>query len=90
MRTLLKEQHPDLADLPLKEVIGGWGNQMWRLGDDLAVRMPRINQAPEPLRREHQWLPGLAGAHFMKQSAPREFASKVDGMRRHQRRRHRP
>jgi aminoglycoside phosphotransferase (APT) family kinase protein len=60
VRTLLKAQHPDLADLELKEVIGGWGNQMWRLGDDQAVRMPRINQAPEPLRREHRWMPGLA------------------------------
>ncbi|TCC42402.1 aminoglycoside phosphotransferase family protein [Kribbella speibonae] len=60
VRTLLKEHHPDLADLELKEVVGGWGNQMWRLGDDLAVRMPRFNQASEPLRREHQWVPSLA------------------------------
>lgn len=60
MRTLLKEQHPDLADLELEEVDGGWGNKMWRLGDDLAVRMPRTDHAPELLRKEHRWLPGLA------------------------------
>lgn len=60
VRTLLKEQHPDLAELELKEVIGGWGNQMWRLGDDLAVRMPRAHGSPEQLRKEHRWMPDLA------------------------------
>jgi aminoglycoside phosphotransferase (APT) family kinase protein len=60
VRSLLRAQYPDLADLPLKEVIGGWGNQMWRLGDDLAVRLPRAHGSPEMLRREHQWLPDLA------------------------------
>jgi aminoglycoside phosphotransferase (APT) family kinase protein len=39
VRGLLREQHPDLAGLPIREVAGGWGNQMWRLGDELAVRM---------------------------------------------------
>ncbi|MFI5696995.1 aminoglycoside phosphotransferase family protein [Kribbella sp. NPDC051586] len=60
VRTLLKEQHPDLADLELKEVVGGWGNQMWRLGEDLAVRMPRTHGSPESLRREYRWMPELA------------------------------
>ncbi|MER7249474.1 aminoglycoside phosphotransferase family protein [Kribbella sp. NPDC000426] len=60
VRTLLKEQHPDLADLELKEVVGGWGNQMWRLGEDLAVRMPRDHGSPASLRKEHQWMPELA------------------------------
>ena len=60
VRTLLKEHHPDLADLELKEVVGGWGNQMWRLGEDLAVRMPRDHGSPESLRKEHQWMPDLA------------------------------
>jgi aminoglycoside phosphotransferase (APT) family kinase protein len=36
VRVLLREQHPDLAELPIREVAGGWGNQMWRLGQ---VRM---------------------------------------------------
>src|ERR671930_532543 len=60
VRTLLKEQHPDLADLELREVDGGWGNQMWRLGDDLAVRMPHSHGSPELLRKEHHWVPDLA------------------------------
>jgi aminoglycoside phosphotransferase (APT) family kinase protein len=60
VRTLLKEHHPDLADLELKEVVGGWGNQMWRLGEHLAVRMPRSHGSPELLRKEHRWMPALA------------------------------
>src|SRR5690242_16579844 len=58
VRNLLHDQHPDLADLPLREVVGGWDNQMWRLGDDLAVRMPRTER--ELLRTELRWVPVLA------------------------------
>ncbi|HWS35095.1 MAG TPA: aminoglycoside phosphotransferase family protein [Actinoplanes sp.] len=60
VRDLLREQHPDLADLPIREVAGGWGNQMWRLGDDLAVRMQRMDTSPEPQLKERRWLPPLA------------------------------
>src|SRR5262249_4651628 len=34
--------------------------QMWRLGDSLAVRMPRTERGPELLRKEYRWLPELA------------------------------
>ena len=47
VRDLLQDQHPDLAELAIREVAGGWGNQMWRLGDELAVRMQRMNPTPE-------------------------------------------
>ncbi|MDI6104674.1 aminoglycoside phosphotransferase family protein [Actinoplanes sp. NEAU-A12] len=57
---LLREQHPDLADLPIREVAGGWGNQMWRLGDDLAVRMQRMDTSPDLQFKERRWLPLLA------------------------------
>jgi aminoglycoside phosphotransferase (APT) family kinase protein len=60
VRALLQEQHPDLAHLELKEVAGGWDNQMWRLGEDLAVRMPRTERAPDLLRKEHRWVPDIA------------------------------
>jgi len=60
VRDLLREQHPDLADLPLHEVEGGWGNQMWRLGDHLAVRMQRMDPSPDLLLKERRWLPLLA------------------------------
>lgn len=32
VRSLLREQHPDLAGLDIREVDGGWDNQMWCLG----------------------------------------------------------
>lgn len=57
---LLREQHPDLAELAVREVVGGWDNQQWRLGDELAVRMPRTERGPELQRKECRWLPHLA------------------------------
>lgn len=60
VRDLLREQHPDLAELPLCEVAGGWGNQMWRLGDQLAVRMQRMDNSPDAQLKERRWLPLLA------------------------------
>ncbi|MGW4490739.1 aminoglycoside phosphotransferase family protein [Streptomyces sp. NPDC004376] len=61
IRELLREQYPDLADRPLKLGALGWDNQVWRLGDDLAVRMPwATDSADALLRKEHAWLPGLA------------------------------
>ncbi|XKK39260.1 aminoglycoside phosphotransferase family protein [Nocardiopsis sp. ARC36] len=57
---LLRDQHPDLAELPLREVEGGWGNQMWRLGDELAVRIQRMDPTPELQLKERRWLPVLA------------------------------
>ncbi|OLZ60490.1 aminoglycoside phosphotransferase family protein [Amycolatopsis keratiniphila] len=61
VRALLREQHPDLAELELRDVEGGWDNQQWRLGSELAVRLPRTERAPELLRGEQKWLPVLAG-----------------------------
>ena len=60
VRDLLREQHPDLAGLAIREVAGGWVNQQWRLGDELAVRMPRTEGAPGLQRKERRWLPALA------------------------------
>ncbi|MFI6042625.1 aminoglycoside phosphotransferase family protein [Nocardia sp. NPDC051321] len=60
VRSLLIEQHPDLAELDLRPVAGGWDNQMWRLGAELAVRLPRTERAPGLLDKERRWLPMLA------------------------------
>src|SRR5215469_14892071 len=58
---LLREQHPDLAGLPLRFGARGWDNQLWRLGDDLAVRLPWATQsADELLLKEHTLLPAIA------------------------------
>ncbi|MFG1642685.1 phosphotransferase [Amycolatopsis sp. NPDC049252] len=60
VRALLEEQHPDLAGLPVRAVAGGWGNQMWRLGDELSVRMQRMDPTPALQLKERRWLPVLA------------------------------
>ncbi|MGH1562837.1 aminoglycoside phosphotransferase family protein [Mumia sp. DW29H23] len=60
VRGLLEAQHPDLADLPLRVVANGWDNVVLRLGDDLALRVPRRALAADLVRHEQQWLPVLA------------------------------
>jgi aminoglycoside phosphotransferase (APT) family kinase protein len=60
VRALLRDQHPDLADLELRDANGGCDNQQWRLGEELAVRLPRTEQTSALLRTEHTWLPLLA------------------------------
>lgn len=57
---LLAEQHPDLAALPLAAVAAGWDNAMFRLGDRLAVRLPRRAAAASLITHEQRWLPALA------------------------------
>lgn len=60
VRTLLAAQHPDLAGLPLTPLANGWDNVVLRLGEDLAVRVPRREVAAGILRNEQRWLPVLA------------------------------
>ncbi|MGB3294638.1 MAG: phosphotransferase [Phormidesmis sp.] len=57
---LLTEQHPDLRNLSIQFVDAGWDNAMLRLGDHLAVRLPRRAIAASLIEREQQWLPQLA------------------------------
>lgn len=47
VRDLVRDQHPDLADLEIRPVRSGWDKQLWRLGDELAVRLPMTERAPE-------------------------------------------
>ncbi|WP_158372022.1 phosphotransferase [Cellulosimicrobium cellulans] len=60
VRALLQDQHPDLAALPLRLAAHGWDNATFRLGDDLAVRLPRREAAAHLLEHEQRWLPTLA------------------------------
>jgi aminoglycoside phosphotransferase (APT) family kinase protein len=57
---LLAEQHPDLAHLPLRAIDAGWDNALFRLGDQLAVRLPRRAIAAPLIVHEQTWLPHLA------------------------------
>ena len=60
VRGLLRAQHPDLAGLPLVPVTTGWDNVLLRLGDRLAVRVPRRASAAALVEHEQRWLPLLA------------------------------
>lgn len=58
---LIADQFPRWAGLPLTPVPSvGTDNAMVRLGDDLAVRLPRIGWAVHSVAREQRWLPRLA------------------------------
>jgi hypothetical protein len=50
---VLREQHPDLAELPLTLGALSWDNQLWRLGDDLAVRLHWATQDADELSFGH-------------------------------------
>lgn len=62
VRRLLARQFPQLAGSTLTPV-EPWGTDhaIWRLGDDLVVRLPRIHWATEQVDREARWLPILSG-----------------------------
>jgi len=60
VRRLLADQHPDLAALPLTLAANGWDNAIFRLGAELAVRVPRRQLGADLIANEHRWLPELA------------------------------
>ena len=60
VRALIQEQHPDLAHLPLNEVGEGWDNRLFRLGEELVVRVPRRAVSATLIEYEQRWLPRLS------------------------------
>lgn len=55
---LVAEQHPDLV-APVRLVANGWDNAILRLGESLAIRMPRRRLAAGLIANEQRWLPEL-------------------------------
>lgn len=61
VRRLLGAQFPRWADLPVTAIdSAGTSNAMFRLGEDMVVRLPRIEGAAGDVEKEHRWLPRLA------------------------------
>jgi aminoglycoside phosphotransferase (APT) family kinase protein len=56
---LVRAQHPQFAG-PLRLVEHGWDNDIYRLGDELSVRLPRRVEAAELVVNEQRWLPTIA------------------------------
>jgi aminoglycoside phosphotransferase (APT) family kinase protein len=62
VRRLLTAQFPQWSDLPIEPVpSAGTDHALYRLGDDMAVRLPRIGWATGQAEKERQWLSRLAG-----------------------------
>ncbi|MET7401321.1 aminoglycoside phosphotransferase family protein [Dactylosporangium sp. NPDC005572] len=60
VRSLLEAQCPQWAGRPLSPAGAGTDNTMYRVGEDLLVRLPRTADKARSLRKEQQWLPRLA------------------------------
>ncbi|MEU6014889.1 aminoglycoside phosphotransferase family protein [Streptomyces sp. NPDC047515] len=61
VRRLIGAQFSQWTDLPVEPVASsGTDNAMYRLGADMAVRLPRIPGAALQVAKEQQWLPRLA------------------------------
>jgi aminoglycoside phosphotransferase (APT) family kinase protein len=61
VRRLIAKQFPRWADLPVTTVrSAGTDNAIFRLGDDIAVRLPRVTRAAETVGTEQRWLPRLS------------------------------
>jgi aminoglycoside phosphotransferase (APT) family kinase protein len=61
VRRLLAAQFSTWADLAIERVASsGTDNAIYRLGDDMAVRLPRIAWAVGQVEKEARWLPRLA------------------------------
>src|SRR6266545_8375731 len=61
VRRLLAGQFPHWADLSIEPVVSyGTDHDIYRLGDHLAARLPRIGWATGQATKEAKWLPKLA------------------------------
>jgi aminoglycoside phosphotransferase (APT) family kinase protein len=61
VRRLLTTQKPDWTDLAIAPVTStGTSNAMYRLGDDMVVRLPLRPSGANAVKNEHRWLPVLA------------------------------
>lgn len=61
VKRLLSAQFPQWSELPLERVASaGTDNAIYRLGEDMALRLPRIAWAQNQPKKEFLWLPKLA------------------------------
>lgn len=61
IKQLIQTQLPQWAGLSIKQInSAGTDNIIYRLGKELAVRLPRIASAASHIDKEYKWLPRLA------------------------------
>jgi aminoglycoside phosphotransferase (APT) family kinase protein len=69
---LLAAQFPAWAELPIEALpVGGTDNAIFRLGDELSVRLPRRRKwAPGSFDKEFEWLPRLSPSLSLRVPTP--------------------
>ena len=70
VRELLAAQHPDLVQETLSGAPSGWDNAIFRVGESLAIRLPRRELAAPLILNEQRWLPLVAPHLPVKVPAP--------------------
>jgi aminoglycoside phosphotransferase (APT) family kinase protein len=71
VKRLLAAQFPQLADLPISAVQStGTVNAIYRLGDQLYARLPRVASWAKDLEKEMTWLPKLASSLSLRVPEP--------------------
>jgi aminoglycoside phosphotransferase (APT) family kinase protein len=61
VQRLLAGQFPEWADRPIRPVLPrGTDNALFRIGDDMVARLPRLERTAWTLEKERHWLPLLA------------------------------
>ena len=59
IRRLIYEQCPEYSGKSIQIVGAGWDNYIYRLGNDLALRLPRRKEAIGLIQHEQRWLPKI-------------------------------
>jgi aminoglycoside phosphotransferase (APT) family kinase protein len=78
VRRLVAEQFPHLSDLPVTEFNStGTVNAIYLLGDELCVRLPRVQRWASGLERECRWLPRLAPSLTLRVPEPVALGSRT-------------
>lgn len=61
VRRLVDAQFPHWSELPIRPVAnGGWDNRTFRLGEEMAARLPSAAGYAAQVEKEQRWLPRLA------------------------------
>lgn len=80
VQKLVSTQFPKWKDLPLKPISSaGTDNALYRLGNDMIVRLPRIHWAASDVDKESLWLPKIAPFIPFPISTPLEKGTASEG-----------
>jgi aminoglycoside phosphotransferase (APT) family kinase protein len=79
-RALIRSQFPAWSELPLRRVEpAGTDHAIYRLGDHMAARFPKIDWAAGQPAKEHTWLPRIAPHLTLQIPEPLELGEPGEG-----------